>query len=76
MYNISTELDSIKNDLTNMYIAYNNLINKEVIENRESDNIIDVKNQFMNDKLFINSLRNNALQVFDICNKLLMKTEV
>lgn len=76
MYNISSELETIKNDLTNMYIAFNNLNNKDAINNRNSDNIMDVKNQFMNDKLFFNSLRNNALHIFDECNRLLMKTEV
>jgi len=76
MYNISSELESLKTNLTNMYIAFNNLVGQEATTHRNSDNINDVKNQFMSDKIFINSLRNNALQIFDDCNRLLMKSEI
>ena len=76
MYNISSELESLKTNLTNMYIAFNNLVGQEAITHRNSDNINEVKNQFMSDKIFINSLRNNALQIFDNCNRLLMKSEI
>jgi len=76
MYNISSELESFKNDLTNMYITFNNLNNKDAEKNRNSNNINEVKNQFAMDKVLINSLRNNALRIFDECNKLLMKTNI
>lgn len=76
MYNISSELESFKNDLTNMYITFNNLNNKDAERNRNSNNINEVKNQFAMDKVLINSLRNNALRIFDECNKLLMKTNI
>ena len=58
MYNISVELEELKNNLTNMYVAFNNLNNKSAIDNRNSDNILDVKSQFNMDRTFINSLRN------------------
>ena len=76
MYNISSELEAFKNDLTNMFISFNNLNNSDAINKRNSDNIVEVKNQFNMDKVLINSLRNNALHIFDECNKLLMKTEI
>jgi len=76
MYNISVELEELKNNLTNMYVAFNNLNNKSAIDNRNSDNILDVKSQFNMDRTFINSLRNNALSIFDKCNQLLLNTNV
>ena len=76
MYNISSELEVIKNSLTNMYITFNNINNDNAKANRISDNIIDNKNQFVTDRVFINSLRNNALEIFDECNKLLMQTDI
>ena len=76
MYNISVELEELKNNLTNMYVAFNNLNNKSAIDNRNSDNILDVKSQFNMDRTFINSLRNNALSIFDKCNQLLLNNNV
>ena len=76
MYNISSELESFKTTLTNMFITFNNINNKDAEKNRNSDNANDVRNQFATDKVLINSLRNNALRIFDECNKLLMKTNI
>lgn len=75
MYDISTQLESMKNDLTNMYVAFNNLNSDNAKANRSSDNLVMVKGQFNADKIFINSLRNNALEIFDLCNRLLMINE-
>jgi hypothetical protein len=76
MYNIDDELITIKDNLTNMFIAFNNIRNSENINNRNSENIEEVRQQLINDKVMFNSLRNNALSIFDICNKLLMKYSV
>ena len=76
MYNIDDDLITIKDNLTNMFIAFNNIRNSENISNRNSENIEEVRQQLINDKVMFNSLRNNALSIFDICNKLLMKCSV
>ena len=76
MYNIDDDLITIKDNLTNMFIAFNNIRNSENTSNRNSENIEDVKQQLINDKVMFNSLRNNALNIFDICNKLLMKYSI
>lgn len=72
MYNISQDIEKIKDDLTNMYIAFNHIGTADAQMDRESENILDVKKQFKEDKIFANALRNNALEIFDICNKILM----
>lgn len=76
MYNISDELNSFKNNLTNMYVIFNNLNNESSKNNRISENIEDIRNQFINDKVMFNSLRTNALEIFDRCNQLLMQYEL
>jgi len=76
MYNIDDDLITIKDNLTNMFIAFNNIRNSENTSNRNSENIEDVKQQLINDKVMFNSLRNNALNIFDTCNKLLMKYSI
>jgi hypothetical protein len=52
------DLDQFKEYVTNIYVIFNQL-NKE---NRDKKS----------DYVYLNSLRNNALYVFDKCNKLMM----
>ena len=55
-----------------MYIAFNNINSEKAKTNRDSDIYEDNKEQLRSDKIFLNSLRNNALSIFDKCNQLLM----
>lgn len=72
MYNIKEDLEQMKNYLTNMYIAFNNLNSENANTNRDSDLQDDILKQLNTDKIFLNSLRNNALSIFDKCNRLMM----
>jgi len=65
------EIDELKNIITNIFICYNNLTTKEAAENRMSEDINVYKNQLNNDDVYLMSVRNNALAVFDKCNQLL-----
>lgn len=65
------EIDELKNIITNIFICYNNLTSKEAVENRNTDDIIQYKEQLNNDNLILLSIRNNALVIFDKCNSLL-----
>jgi len=67
------EINDLKNTITNLFISYNKLISKEAIDNRENDDELVYKKQKNTDNIFILSLRNNALDIFDKCNRLLMK---
>lgn len=67
------EISELKNSITNLFICYNNLISKDSTNNRESDDELIYKKQKTSDNLYILSLRNNALEIFDRCNKLLIK---
>lgn len=67
------EINELKNSITNLFICYNNLISKDAINNRESEDELIYKKQKNSDNVYIVSLRNNALEIFDRCNKLLMK---
>jgi len=67
------EINELKNSITNLFICYNNLISKDAINNRESEDELIYKKQKNSDNVYIVSLRNNALDIFDRCNKLLMK---
>lgn len=66
------DINELKNTITNLFICYNKLISKDSINNRESDDELIYKKQKNLDNLYILSLRNNALDIFDKCNKLLM----
>lgn len=76
MYNIKNDLEEIKNNLTNMYIAFNNLNSENAVNNRDSDLQEDILKQISADKVFLNALRNNALNIFDKCNRLMMTTNI
>lgn len=65
------EIDELKNIITNIFICYNNLTTKEAAENRMSEDINIYKNQLNTDDVYLMSVRNNALVVFDKCNQLL-----
>ena len=67
------EIEELKNIITNIFICYNNLTSKKAIENRNTDDIIQYKEQLNTDNSIILSIRNNALVVFDKCNSLLKK---
>jgi len=67
----NNEINELKNIITNIFICYNNLTTKEAVENRQSEDIIKYKKQLNNDDLYLLSIRNNALVVFDKCNQLL-----
>ncbi len=69
--NRNNEINELKNIITNIFICYNNLTTKEAVENRQSEDIIKYKKQLNNDDLYLLSIRNNALVVFDKCNQLL-----
>jgi len=66
------DINDLKNTITNLFICYNNLISKDATNNRDSDDELIYKKQKKSDNLYILSLRNNALDIFDKCNKLLM----
>ena len=65
------EIDELKNIITNIFICYNNLTSKEAVENRNTDDIIQYKEQLNTDNSILLSIRNNALVIFDKCNSLL-----
>jgi len=65
------EIEELKNIITNIFICYNNLTSKKAIENRNTDDIIQYKEQLNTDNSILLSIRNNALVVFDKCNSLL-----
>ena len=65
------EIDELKNIITNIFICYNNITTKEAAENRMSEDINIYKNQLNSDDVYLMSIRNNALAVFDKCNPLL-----
>ena len=67
------EINDLKNLITNIFICYNNLTSKESTNNRESDDILVYKKQKEKDNLYILSIRNNSLAIFDKCNELLTK---
>ena len=69
--NRNNEINELKNIITNIFICYNNLTTKEAVKNRQSEDIIKYKKQLNNDDLYLLSIRNNALVVFDKCNQLL-----
>jgi hypothetical protein len=65
------EIEELKDIITNIFICYNNLTSKKAIENRNTDDIIQYKEQLNTDNSILLSIRNNALVVFDKCNSLL-----
>ena len=65
------EIDELKNIITNIFICYNNLTTKEASENRMSEDLNIYKKQLNDDDVYLISIRNNALTVFDKCNQLL-----
>jgi len=65
------EINELKNIITNIFICYNNLTSKTAIENRNTDDIIEYKKQVNKDNVFLTTIRNNALEIFDKCNLLL-----
>ena len=65
------EIDELKNIITNIFICYNNLTSKEASENRISEDLNIYKKQLNADNVYLMSIRNNALTVFDKCNQLL-----
>jgi len=69
--NRNHEIEELKNIITNIFICYNNLTSKKAIENRNTDDIIQYKEQLNTDNSILLSIRNNALVVFDKCNSLL-----
>jgi hypothetical protein len=69
----NSEINDLKNIITNIFICYNNLMSKEACANRETDDIVKKNEQQNIDNNYILSMRNNALIVFDKCNNLLMK---
>lgn len=73
-YQINKQIENLKNSITNIFLCYNKLTTKEAIENRNSEDIIKYKDQKNTDDLYILSIRNNALEIFDKCNELLKET--
>ena len=73
MRNIEREqkINELNQFITNIFICYNNITSKEAKTNRNTEDIIQYKNQLNNDNKYILSIRNNALSIFDKCNELL-----
>ena len=69
--NRNREIAELKNTITNLFICYNNLIKKDADDKRNSDDELIYKQQKNLDNMYILSLRNNALAIFDKCNELL-----
>jgi len=65
------QIEELKNNITNICLCYNKLNLKSAVDNRNSDDIFVYKNQKNSDNLFLLSIRNNALEIFDKCNELL-----
>jgi len=70
--NINSIIENMKENITNMFICYNNLSSKNAKENRESIELDIYKNQLSNDQIYLISLRNNALKIFDTCNSMII----
>lgn len=70
--NINSYIENMKENITNMFICYNNLSSQKAKENRESIELDIYKNQLSNDQIYLISLRNNALKIFDTCNSLII----
>ena len=69
---INEDIQFLKDKISNLCIAFNNLSKKENQIKRESKDIKVFKEQKQYDSIQINAIRNTALQIFDECNKLLL----
>lgn len=68
---INDEILVLKQKITNLCIAFNTLSKEQSKDRRLSKNMKIYKEQKNNDRMQINSIRNNALSIFDECNKIL-----
>ena len=65
------EIDKLRNNLMNLSIAFNNMVSKKSLENRISENQQTKNDQNFMDRTNIFNIRNNALEIFDECNRIL-----
>ena len=65
------EIDKLRNNLMNLSIASNNMVSKKSLENRISENQQTKNDQNFMDRTNIFNIRNNALEIFDECNRIL-----
>ena len=65
------EIDKLRNNLMNLSIAFNNMVSKKSLENRISENQQTKNDQNYMDRTNIFNIRNNALEIFDECNRIL-----
>lgn len=68
------EIDKLRNNLMNLSIAFNNMVSKKSLENRISENQQIKNDQNFMDRTNIFNIRNNALEIFDECNRILTQT--
>ncbi len=65
------EIDKLRNNLMNLSIAFNNMVSKKSLENRISENQQTKNDQNFMDRTNVFNIRNNALEIFDECNRIL-----
>jgi hypothetical protein len=65
------EIEKLRNNLMNLSIAFNNMVSKKSLENRISENQQTKNDQNFMDRTNIFNIRNNALEIFDECNRIL-----
>lgn len=70
--NINDNITVLKDKITNLCIAFNNLSNETNKQKRASKDTKVYKEQKAYDLIQLNAIRNNALKIFDECNKILI----
>lgn len=66
------EIELLKEKITNICLSFNNLIREDNKTRRNSKDPKVYKEQKQYDSIQFNSIRNNALEIFDECNKFFM----
>ena len=69
---IEREIPKIKEKLTNMCLAFNSLTKESNSDKRNSKDSKRFREQRDFDRIQLNAIRNNALALFDDCNKILL----
>lgn len=71
--NINDNIQTLKDKITNLCIAFNNLSSETNKAKRVSKDTKVYKQQKQYDVIQLNAIRNNALSIFDECNKILIQ---